>query len=105
MSSAFDSIMRGLEDVKAHREGTITLPTHKILISPISEFTSTDVKNIRSAIGVSQRVFAEIMGVSQKTVEAWESGRNHPSGAARRLLTVMQKDHEFVRSEKILIEY
>jgi len=32
------------------------------------------------------------MGVSVKTVEAWEMGQNKPAGAARRLLSLLQKE-------------
>ena len=35
------------------------------------------------------------MGVSVKTVEAWEAGRKHPDGAACRLLYLTQKDPLF----------
>jgi hypothetical protein len=28
---------------------------------------------------------------SEKTVEAWEAGVNHPSGAASRILSMMEK--------------
>jgi len=34
------------------------------------------------------------MGVSIKTVEAWEAGTNHPSGSASRLLHMMELDNE-----------
>ena len=34
------------------------------------------------------------MGVSIKTVEAWEAGTNHPSGSANRLLHMMELDNE-----------
>jgi len=37
------------------------------------------------------------MGVSPKTVEAWESGRNKPEGASRRLLEVVQNDPGFLK--------
>ncbi len=36
------------------------------------------------------------MGVSDKTVEAWEAGTNHPSGAASRLLSMIEKDKELI---------
>ena len=41
---------------------------------------------------MSQRIFASYMGVSLKTVEAWEAGTNHPSGAASRILSMMEMD-------------
>lgn len=34
------------------------------------------------------------MGVSDKTVEAWEAGTNHPSVAASRLLSMMEQDRK-----------
>lgn len=53
---------------------------------------------------MTQVVFAKYMGVSVKTVEAWESGRNHPDGAASRLLSITQKDPSFpVRSGIVLV--
>ena len=38
---------------------------------------------------MSQRIFAGYLGVSDKTVEAWEAGTNRPSGAACRILRMM----------------
>ena len=43
--------------------------------------------------GMTQSVFAAYMGVSKKTVEAWEGGRTHPSGPAFRLLEVLASDN------------
>ena len=40
-------------------------------------------------------LFAQYMGVSVKTVEAWEAGRNHPVGAACRLLAMTKNDPDF----------
>lgn len=34
------------------------------------------------------------MGVSKKTVEAWELGRTHPTGAAYRLLEILEQGKE-----------
>ena len=38
---------------------------------------------------MTQTVFANYMGVSKKTVEAWELGRTHPTGPAYRLLDIL----------------
>ena len=45
---------------------------------------------------MSQKIFASYLGVSDKTVEAWESGTNHPSGAASRLLNMMEMNEKLV---------
>lgn len=52
-------------------------------VLPLKEYEATDIKKIRNDIGATQVVFASIMGVSKKTVEAWEAGRNKPDGPAR----------------------
>ncbi len=45
---------------------------------------------------MSQKTFASYIGVSDKTVEAWEAGTNHPSGAASRLLSMMEMDKNLI---------
>lgn len=45
---------------------------------------------------MSQSSFAGYLGVTKKTVEAWEAGTNHPSGAASRILSMMEMDRELV---------
>ena len=52
-------------------------------VLPLKEYEATDIKKIRNDIGATQVVFASIMGVSKKTVEAWEAERNKPDGPAR----------------------
>ena len=49
---------------------------------------------IRNKSGMTQTVFANYMGVSKKTVEAWETGRTHPTGPAYRLLDILEQGKE-----------
>ena len=42
-----------------------------------------DVGAIREKTGLSQARFAELLGVSVRTLQDWEQGRRAPSGAAR----------------------
>ena len=57
---------------------------------------ASESRAIRLSCGLTQAAFAACMGVSQKTVEAWEGGRSHPDGAARRLFgLVMANPHFF----------
>tara|TARA_B100001540_G_scaffold311825_1_gene331898 strand:- start:1494 stop:1793 length:300 start_codon:yes stop_codon:yes gene_type:complete len=58
------------------------------------EFPDPEVKAIRERLGVSQDKFAMILGVSRRTVENWEQGRRHPTGAARSLLKIVEADPE-----------
>ncbi len=45
----------------------------------------------RMKSGMSQRVFAKLLGVSLRTLQEWEQGRRTPSGAAQTLLRIALK--------------
>jgi putative transcriptional regulator len=51
-----------------------------------------DVATIREKTGLSQSRFASLLGVSVRTLQDWEQGRRAPSGAARTLLLVADKN-------------
>jgi putative transcriptional regulator len=51
-----------------------------------------DVGKIREKTGLSQARFAELLGVSVRTLQDWELGRRAPSGAARTLLLIADRD-------------
>lgn len=51
----------------------------------------------RKASGLTQAQFAELMGVSVRTLQEWEQGRRKPSGAAQTLLRVADKHPEVLR--------
>ena len=51
-----------------------------------------DVGAIREKTGLSQARFAELLGVSVRTLQDWEQGRRAPSGAARTLLLIADRD-------------
>ena len=103
MSRAYASIMKGLEEIKAHNEGKIQLKTSTIEIKPPPVCNDTVVKKLRADLRLSQTAFAAVMGVSKKTVEAWESARNTPSGSSCRLIEVIRKDTSILERGKIII--
>ena len=90
--TVFDSILSGLNEAleDAKRE-TPSLKRHRVTVIPLKVYGA---KKIRNSTGLSQKYFASYMGVSIKTVEAWEAGTNHPSGSASRLLHMMELDNE-----------
>ena len=51
-----------------------------------------DVASIRGKTGLSQARFAVLLGVSVRTLQDWEQGRRAPSGAARTLLMVADRN-------------
>jgi putative transcriptional regulator len=51
-----------------------------------------DVAGTRVKTGLSQARFAQLLGVSVRTLQDWEQGRRAPSGAARTLLLIAAKN-------------
>lgn len=98
MSSVYESIVAGLteaiEDVQSKEK---KLKRRIVTIVPVKEYDASEIKAIRNSTGLSQKLFAGYMGVSDKTVEAWEAGKNKPSGAASRLLAMMEMDSELTK--------
>lgn len=63
------------------REVTVTAPP---------SYGAGGVHKIRRRLGFSQAAFAALLGVSPKTVAAWEQGTRKPDGASRRLLAIAE---------------
>ena len=71
-------ILDGLREIKRGEYGrVITIP---------------NVATIREKTGLSQARFAALLGVSVRTLQDWEQGRRAPSGAARTLLLVADRN-------------
>jgi putative transcriptional regulator len=102
MMSLFDDIKTGLEQAIEYEKGNLKARTVKVRMKPLNDFTAKDVRNIRISTNLSQASFAKLFGVSQKTVEAWEAGRNVPNGTAKRLLDLLQEDPNFPQKAGII---
>jgi putative transcriptional regulator len=57
----------------------------------------TQASEARLKLGMSQSEFAEMLGVSARTLQDWEQGRRQPSGAAKALLKVATVSPKVVR--------
>jgi putative transcriptional regulator len=94
--------MQGLTEAIDYQQEKIPARKTKLTIKPVSTFNNSDIKRIRQKTGLSQVMFAGSLGVSPKTVEAWENGRNKPEGTARRLLEVVQDDPGFLSRFQVI---
>jgi len=59
--------------------------------------TVSPVAAVRVQSGLSQSAFAQLLGVSLRTLQEWEQGRRTPSGAAQTLLKIALKHPEILR--------
>ena len=71
-------ILEGLRQLKRGEHGRIV--------------NALSVASVREKTGLSQSRFAELLGVSVRTLQEWEQGRRAPSGAARTLLLIAAKN-------------
>jgi putative transcriptional regulator len=71
-------ILDGLRELKRGDYGRVT--------------TIPNITNIREKTGLSQARFAQLLGVSVRTLQDWEQGRRAPSGAAKTLLMIADKN-------------
>ena len=94
--SVYTSIKQGLDEAVKYQEGKIGARKTRIIVKPVETFSGEDIKRIRMSVGLSQVVFASSLGVSKKTVEAWECGRNTPEGPSRRLLQLIRDYPEVI---------
>lgn len=75
------------------------LRTRKVITKSIPSFSPSDIKAIRVNIKLSQKVLAEVVDVSSKTVEAWEQGKNKPNGSSARMLQTLSNNPEIILKE------
>jgi DNA-binding transcriptional regulator YiaG len=69
---------------RANKIEDLTIPyTRHIYVLPAS---AEEVKQARSALKQSQAKFADWLGVSVQTVQAWEAGRRIPEAVASKVI-------------------
>jgi putative transcriptional regulator len=66
-------------------------------VGRVQRVTVSGIAEARARSGLSRQRFAELLGVSPRTLQEWEQGRRHPSGAARSLLTIAARRPEVLR--------
>lgn len=90
-NKAFESIMNGLNESLAYAKGdTSKARKMSVTVAELPQYHDKEIKQIREELNLTQKNFAFVLGVSPKTVEAWESGRNIPQGTAQRFLQVLR---------------
>ena len=87
----FAEIMEGLQEIKAHREGKITLRTYKVEVPPLPKVDSKLIRDTREKLRCSRAVFARRLHVNERTLEKWEQGRAKPNPQAAALVLLVRK--------------
>ena len=80
-----DELLQAIRDVKGGKYGA----TYQV--------EANDVVKARLKSGLSQAQFAAALHISPRTLQQWEQGRRHPSGAAETLLKIVFRHPEVLR--------
>ncbi|HVS70630.1 MAG TPA: transcriptional regulator [Phycisphaerae bacterium] len=89
-----DEIMAGMREIERmlsqDKRPEEMFTVHTVEVPEPSDYHARDVRALRDVLGVSQAVFAHLMGVSVVLVKSWEQGSRKPSMMARRLLDTIK---------------
>ncbi len=87
----FQELTSGVQAIRAHREGRITLRSHHVERIAVPAIDAAFIRETREALHMSRRVFAFRIGVNPRTLERWEQGRSKPNEQAAVLLWLVRK--------------
>ncbi len=87
----FGELMEGVTAMKAHREGKITLLTHKVEATPLPKVDARFIRDTRKRLRFSRAVFARKLHINERTLEKWEQGRAKPNRQAAALVLLVRK--------------
>jgi len=96
--SLFDELMQGVDELKAEREGKLTLKTTEIEAPKPICITAKQIAEIREKYQYSQGVFAAMLATNVKTLRNWEQGRSEPNAQAKVLLKLVDADPNLLHS-------
>jgi putative transcriptional regulator len=93
---AFAELELSLNQALAYSRGEEGDYTVKRILAPSSpkQRSSAHIVRLRHRLNYSQAMFARLLNVSTKTVQAWEQGTRKPSDAALKLLAVAERHPE-----------
>lgn len=90
----FGELMQSFDQALRYSRGeqinvrTTTLP------APLEPISRQEIVELRERFNCSQAVFARLLNVSVKTLQAWEQGSRSPSDAALKLLNIAKNHPE-----------
>lgn len=88
----FSGIMEGLNEALAYEKGKANAET----FTRKQSLPNVNIIETRKSLGMTQKTFAKMLGVSCRTVEAWEGGKSTPTPTAKNLIYLISEDHSLV---------
>ena len=92
-----EKLIQSAKQAEAHSAGRKKLRTNIIEIQPIPNYNPQQIKDFRARLGLTQGLMGGIVGVSSKTIEAWEAGYRRPSSTAMRVLAELDTNPSYFK--------
>lgn len=89
----FEGIKSGLQEALAFEKGEAAVET----FVRKSSLPQVNVSDLRHSLSLTQKSFAALLGVSPRTVEAWEGGKSTPTPTAKKLLFLIQREPSLIK--------
>jgi putative transcriptional regulator len=90
----FNELMQSLDQALRYSRGEQVNARTTTLPAPLEPMTRQEIVKLREQFNCSQAVFARLLNVSVKTLQAWEQGSRTPSDAALKLLNIAKNHPE-----------
>jgi putative transcriptional regulator len=87
----FGELMEGVNAMKEHREGKLTLRSYRVDPAPLPTVDSKVIRDTRKKLRCSRAVFARQLRINERTLEKWEQGRAKPNPQAAALVLLVRK--------------
>ncbi|MBR3424895.1 MAG: helix-turn-helix domain-containing protein [Neisseriaceae bacterium] len=85
----FEDLLESARQAVAIRKGEMPPAAVRVYEVP-------NVKHLRSDLHLTQEELSKAVGVSTALVQSWEAKRRFPSGAALKILRLLEKDASFL---------
>ena len=92
----FAELEEALEQALQHARGERHDLRTTVRAAAPKPMNKQEIIKLREQLKLSQPLFAGLLNVSVKTVQAWEQGLRQPSDAALKLLTIASKHPEIL---------
>jgi len=90
----FGELMQSLDQALRYSRGEQVNVRTTVLPAPPEPMSKKEIIQLRERLNCSQAVFAHLLNVSVKTLQAWEQGSRTPSDVALKLLTIAKHHPE-----------
>src|SRR5260370_26914912 len=86
-----DELIEGVDAMKKHREGKLTVRSYKEEVTPLPVVDSKFIRETRKRMRCSRAVFARKLRINERTLEKWEQGRAKPNPQAAALVLLVRR--------------